>query len=161
MGYGYHESMSRPNSTPQEMVLYFTSDVNANVKVEIPGTGWIRNYVVAANTVTESDTMPKSGIYDSRLIKEAIYNTGIHITSDNPIVAYAHIYNSSVSGATLLFPVTTLGQDYYSLNFTQRSFIANSNSWVYVIATEDNTEVEIIPSGNTLTHSANKSYYDT
>jgi hypothetical protein len=157
VAYGYHESMSRPSST-QEMVLYFTSDVDANVKVEIPGRGWVRNYLVTANSVTESDTMPKSGPQDSRLLNEAIFNTGIHITSDNPIVAYAHIYSESVSGATLLFPVSTLGQDYYSLNFTQRSNIEFSNSWAYVIATDDNTEVEIIPSGNTLNHSANQSF---
>ena len=87
--------------------------------------------------------------------------SGIHITSDHPIVAYAHIYNSTNSGASLLFPVNTLGQDYYSLNFTQKANTDNSNSWAYVVATEDNTNVEITPSAPTLTHAAGVSFIVT
>ena len=156
VGYGYHHGMITGND--QNMVLYFTSDVAANIKVEIPAVGWSKTYAVAANGVVESDIMPKSGAQDARMITEGVHKTGIHITSDNPVVAYAHIYNSSVSGATLLFPVNTLGRDYYSLNFTQRSNADNSNSWAYVIATEDNTVVEIIPSAKTLTHAAGAAF---
>src|SRR4051812_40758060 len=89
VGYGYHQAMADPSNL-QDMVLYFTSDVPATVKVEIPLMGWSRTYQVAANSVTESDPMPKAGAQDARLVLEQTYNTGIHITSDNPIVAYAH-----------------------------------------------------------------------
>lgn len=157
VGYGYHQAMVG-NGNNQDMVLYFTSDVSATVKVEIPGVGWTKTYQVTANSVTESDTMPKNGIQDSRLLSEGLYNTGIHITSDNPIVAYAHIYSSSNSGASLLFPVNTLGQEYYSLNFTQKANTFASNSWAFVIATEDNTMVEITPSAKTLTHNAGETF---
>ncbi len=153
VGYGYHHSMTVGNE--QNMVLYFTADVASVVTVEIPSLGWSKTYNVAANAVVESDNIPKSSSQDARLLTEGLYNTGIHITSDKPIVAYAHIYDASVSGASLLFPVQTLGQDYYSLNFTQRSNADNSNSWAYVVATEDNTAVEITPSAATLTHAAN------
>lgn len=152
VGYGYHQAMADDNS--QNMVLYFTADASATVKVEIPGVGYAKTYQVAANTVTESDPMPKGGAQDARLSTESLYNTGIHITSDNPVVAYAHIYSSSNSGASLLFPVNTLGQEYYSLNFTQKANTAAANSWAFVIATEDNTTVEITPSANTLSHVA-------
>ncbi|WP_018614638.1 T9SS C-terminal target domain-containing protein [Segetibacter koreensis] len=157
VGYGYHQSMTN-SANPQDMVLYFTSDVAATVKVDIPGIGWSRTYQVAANSVTESDAMPKSGTQDARLLSEQVYNAGIHITSDNPIVAYAHIYSTSVSGASLLFPVNTLGQDYYSLNFTQKTNAPESNSWAFVIATEDNTLVEITPSAKTQTHAAGQPF---
>jgi gliding motility-associated-like protein len=153
VGYGYHQAMVGADNS-QDMVLYFTSDVSATVKVEIPGVGWSKTYQVTANTVTESDPMPKSGAQDARLHSDSLYNTGIHITSDNPVVAYAHIYSSTNSGASLLFPVNTLGQEYYSLNFTQKANTFASNSWAFVIATEDNTMVEITPSVNTLTHAA-------
>lgn len=151
VGYGYHQAMVGADNN-QDMILYFTSDVAATVKVEIPGVGWTKTYQVAANTVTESDPIPKSGSQDARLSSEQVYNTGIHITSDNPVVAYAHIYSATNSGASLLFPVNTLGQEYYSLNFTQKANTYASNSWAFVIATEDNTVVEIIPSAKTLTH---------
>ncbi len=156
VGYGYHQSMNVDNN--QDMVLYFTSDVAATIKVEIPAVGWVRTYNLNANSVKESDPIPKVGSQDARLLVEGTSKAGIHITSDKPIVAYAHIYNSTNSGASLLFPVKTLGQDYYSLNFTQKANTDNSNSWAYAIATEDNTTVEIIPSANTLTHTAGVSF---
>ena len=132
----------------QNMVLYFTSDRNATVTVEIPLLNWTRTYTVTANQVTTTEIMPKSGAQDARLVTEGLSNKGIHIVASSPIIAYAHIYNQSVSGATLLFPVSTLSNEYYSLNFTQVSNQAYSYCYAYVIATEDNTVIEITPSAN-------------
>jgi gliding motility-associated-like protein len=134
----------------QNMVLYFTSDRNATVTVDIPGLNWTRTYNVIANQVTSSDTIPKSGPQDARLVGEGLSNKGIHIVSSTAIIAYAHIYNQSVSGATLLFPVSTLSREYYSLNYDQVSNNNYSYSYAYVIATEDNTTIEIIPSATTV-----------
>jgi hypothetical protein len=163
VGYGSHVAMYTgnnnnliPNTTTgglQNMVLYFTSDQNAEVTVEIPATGWIRTYKVFANQVTTSDIIPKTGQDDARITAEGKSNRGIHILSDVGIIAYTHIYNSSVSGASLLFPVSTLGRDYYSVNYAQVSNAYNSLAYAYVIATEDNTNIEIIPSVNTLNYS--------
>lgn len=155
VGYGYHRSMSsnyelnRPNQyNLQDLVFYFTSDKDALVTVDIPGVSGFTPlvYAVKANKVAVSDPMPKSGISDTRLRIPGQSNKGIHITSDVPIVAYAHIYDQSVSGASLLFPTSTLGKDYYSVNFTQSSNDLESNSFFFVIATENNTSVEITPS---------------
>ncbi|MFZ9660929.1 MAG: IgGFc-binding protein, partial [Chitinophagaceae bacterium] len=159
VGYGshvrmYHTTSNDPDKydlNKQNMVLYFTSDRDANVVVEIPGlSNWRRLYSVKANKVTASEIMPKgtSGI-DARLMTEGKSTKGIHITSDVPIIAYAHIYNGNQSGATLLFPTPTLGRDYYSLNYKQVSNENDSYSYAFVIATEDNTDVEIIPSAKT------------
>ncbi|MES2329292.1 MAG: PKD domain-containing protein [Bacteroidota bacterium] len=137
-------------SNSQDMVLYFTSDKNANVVVEIPGIAYSKTYTVTANQVTTSDPIPKTGSQDARISGVGIYDRGIHITSDVPIVAYAHIYNASVSGASLLFPTNTLGKDYYSVNYTQSSNNIFSNSFFFVVATEDNTTVEITPSVATI-----------
>lgn len=167
VGYGAHVNMYNSNGTvnttggSQDMVLYFTSDQDAVVTVQVPATGWTRTYNVKANAVTESDAMPKTGADDARLAAEGKSTKGIHITSDKPIVAYAHIYNASVSGATLLFPTPTLGQDYYVLGFTQVSNSAYSYPFAFVIATEDNTTVEITPSASTLTHVAGVAFTTT
>ena len=156
VGYGSHVNMYNTDGSvnntsggSQNMVLYFTSDQNANVTVEIPATGWTRTYTVLANQVTTSDIIPKTGADDARLSDEGKSNKGIHIISDVGIIAYTHIYNASVSGASLLFPVSTLGRDYYSVNYTQVSNSRYSYGFTYVIATEDNTNIEIIPSANT------------
>lgn len=152
LGYGYHVAMAgnSANGGSQDMVLYFTSDKNANVTVDIPGVAYTRSYTVTANQVTVSDVIPKSGGSDARINGPGLYNRGIHITSDVPIVAYAHIYASAVSGASLLFPTNTLGKEYYSINFTQSSNQTYSNCFFFVVATEDNTSVEITPSAANL-----------
>ncbi len=155
VAYGYHQVMLGNNS--QDMVLYFAAEQASTVTVSIPGTGYTQTYNVAANSVLTSAPIPKAGIQDARLLTEtgAPENKGIHITSTNPIVCYAHIYNQSVSGATILFPTNTLGRDYYSINFENNSNTTNSNCWAYVIATDTGTTtVEITPSAATLTKPA-------
>ncbi len=72
-------------------------------------------------------------------------NKGIHIKSDFPIVAYAHIYGSANSGATMLIPTNSWGTSYKTINSRQATASA-AYSFFYIIAKEDNTPVRIIPS---------------
>ncbi len=151
LGYGYHvRYVTGVPVNQQELILYFTSDQNANVTVEIPNIGYAVTYTVVANQITVSAPLPKAGGQDARLTSAGLSNKGIHITSDKPIVAYAHIFNQSVSGASLLFPTNTLGKEYYSVNYTQRSNEGASNSFFFVVATEDDTQIEITPSATNL-----------
>ena len=130
-------------ASPSAMVLYITSDVATSGQVDfVDGTTAIP-FTVTPNTVT-SVNVPTNQF----LATEGQFKKGIHITSLKPIAVYAHIYASSVSGATLLLPVNTLGKNYYSLNYTQLSNSGAANpsySTFAVIATEDNTTVEITP----------------
>jgi len=160
VAYGNHASMFNADGTvnttggSQDMVLYFTSDRNAVVTVSIPASGWTRSYNITANQVTTSDILPKSGPGDARILAEGKSNKGIHITSTEPVIAYAHIYDGAISGASLLFPTTILTNEYYSINFKQTSNDQNSYSYCYVVAVEDNTTIEVIPSANTINHLA-------
>lgn len=145
LGYGNHQQMYAGNQ--QGMDVYITSDVNTTAVVEIPGTGFSQNVTVTANQVI-SVTIPQNAILNA----EGKENKGIHVKADKPVVVYAHIYFASVSGATLCLPVSTLGRDYYSVNFTQvaqPNLNSNSYSYFFVVATEDNTTVEITPSATT------------
>ena len=134
VGYGSHVSMYSATGSlvssggGQDMVLYFTSDHDANITVEIPGVNYKQTYKLIANTVITSDPIPKTGDQDARIAVEGKLKTGIHITADYPIIAYAHIYQGSISGASLLFPTNTLGQSYYSLNFKQVS-VCRQRKW--------------------------------
>ena len=158
VGYGYHERMIAGSGGSQDMVLYFATEAITTVTVSIPGTGYSQTYSnIPANTVFTSAPIPKTGAQDARLTAEstAPENKGIHITSDKPIVAYAHIYNSSVSGATILFPTNTLGKEYFSVNYKNISNTDNANCWFYVVACDTGTTtVEITPSANTINHNA-------
>ncbi len=125
------------------MDVYVTSDVNTEATLELPGLGTSQTYVVNANQLTRI-TIPSQAFLDN----EGIFDKGIHLTSLKPVVVYAHIYYSSVSGASLCLPVATLGREYYSVNYKQEAQAdvnANSYSWFFVVATEDNTDIEITP----------------
>ncbi|HRN78869.1 MAG TPA: PKD domain-containing protein [Ferruginibacter sp.] len=165
VGYGHHQFMEVGQSNGQEMVLYFSAEQAANVRVTIKNTTYIRDYSVPANSVIISELIPKSGANDARLITlpcsfvppgfpcggEGIFpRHGIHIESDVPIVAYAHIYGSASSGATMLMPVETWGYSYITLN-SKQNYASNCFSWFYVVASEDNTLVEITPAATTRT----------
>ncbi|RYZ51305.1 MAG: hypothetical protein EOP49_12045, partial [Sphingobacteriales bacterium] len=165
VGYGHHQFMEAGQNNSQEMVLYFSAEQAANVTVTIDGTAYVRNYSVPANSVITSELIPKGGAFDARLITlsctfvpnpvtdacggEGVFQRkGIHITSDVPIVAYAHIYGSASSGASMLMPVETWGYSYVTLNSKQQ-YAANCFSWVYAIAQHDNTVIEVTPVATT------------
>lgn len=161
VGYGLHCRMFQ-NTTggTQDMVLYFATEAVTNVTVSIPGLGYSQTYSnIPANSIFSTSPLPKTGTQDARLITEGVSSQGIHITSDKPIVAYAHIYNNNVSGATLLFPTTTLGKEYYSINFEQHSNEGNSNCFFYAVAVDTGTTtIEVIPSATTQSMIAGKTY---
>ncbi|HEX5551851.1 MAG TPA: PKD domain-containing protein [Chitinophagaceae bacterium] len=161
VAYGYHVRFVTGNPVnAQEMVLYFATEAVTNVTVSIPDLGYSKTYSnIPANTIFTTSPLPKYGSADARLLTEGISDKGIHITSDEPVVAYAHIYNNSVSGATLLFPTNTLGQQYYSINFDQKSNDNYSYPYFYVIAADTGTTtIEVTPSANTQTMTAGQTY---
>ncbi len=160
LGYGSHVSMySGTNGGTQRMVLYIATELASVVKVEIPNLGYSQTYNIPANTVFTTNTIPQTGAQDARLTAEGISNKGIHVTSDKNVVAYAHIYNGSISGASLLFPTTVLGKEYYSINYTQTSNEANSYPYFFVVATDTGTTtIEVIPTANTQNMNAGTTY---
>jgi gliding motility-associated-like protein len=144
-GYGHHQFFTSPRGNGEKMILYLSAEEPARVTVSINGTSWTRTYDIPANTVVPTDILPKSGPDDPRLLTEGISDRGIHIVSDTPIVAYAHIYGETSSGATMLLPVETYGYNYVSLNSDQ-AYAADCYSWFFVVASGDNTKVRITPS---------------
>ncbi|NLR59502.1 T9SS type B sorting domain-containing protein [Chitinophaga polysaccharea] len=147
VGYGHHQFFSGDNS--QNMVLYLNAQDSANVTVRINGTSWERVYHIPSNKTITTEIIPKNGLNDARLIEEGLSDKGISIESDVPIVAYAHIYGSASSGATMLLPVGTYGYEYATMS-SRQNYSTDTYSWFYVIADYDNTKVEITPSVPTL-----------
>lgn len=160
-GYGLHYFMEPGQNNSQEMVLYFSAEETAHVTVTTRGAAanTVKQYTVPANSVIASDPMPKSGAADCRLFdypisyggqgSDRLFNRSVHIESDVPIVAYAHISGAGSSGATMLMPVESWGYSYRSLNIRQviRGVTTGEGcfSWLFVVADHDNTVVEITP----------------
>ncbi|QHS62962.1 T9SS type B sorting domain-containing protein [Chitinophaga agri] len=144
VAYGHDRSFITDND--QNLALHFVAGATpARVVVKVNGTAWGRDYLVPANSSFTTDFIPKSGLSDARLTGEGLYPFGISIESDAPITAYAHQYNWSTAGATLLMPVGTYGYEYRPMTARQYAD-ANAFSWFYIIADNDSSVVEITPS---------------
>ena len=142
--YSYHVGMVT-NNPSLTMTLYITSDVNTNYTVEIFGLAPIQTGSIAAGQVVQVN------VSNSNFLNAAGKFTGktVRVTSDRGVVVYSYITLSAQSGATVCLPTNVLGREYYSMNYTQLSNENNSNSYFTIIAVEDNTTVEIIPSAPT------------
>jgi gliding motility-associated-like protein len=102
-----------------------------------------QTFTVQANQVTEVN-IPRNQAYIGELERNRIlYGRGIHIIVDQgqaPIVAYAHIFASNRSAATLLLPVEALGQKYFATTLYE---LDSGLDYITVVATEDSTRVHI------------------
>lgn len=130
------------------MSLYITGDAATSGTVSSADGAFTYPYTITPNNITIVNIDASAYLNgQSQFLK------GIHITSLKPVVVYAHIFASNRSGATLVLPVATLANDYYTINYTQRPSSTGVNgggsvpvySSLCVIAAEDDTEVEITP----------------
>ena len=71
---------------------------------------------------------------------EVIQKTGNHVVTDHPAAVFAQLN----SDATQIIPTANLGNEYYVMCYTPRSITE-----FLIVATQDNTQVEITPSVNT------------
>jgi gliding motility-associated-like protein len=145
----YMDHIDGAGNGGSQMYLYITSNVNTTGNVTVANNSFSTTFSVIANQVAVVPIPASAFLGDT----EGKFLKGIHITSVKPVAIYAHIFAQSVSGATLLLPVNAMGKDYYSINYTQASnSLVQQNekkpsySVLMVVATEDNTTVEITPS---------------
>jgi gliding motility-associated-like protein len=128
------------------MVAMITSKRNTSGVIRIPGQGWGENFSVAANEVTLIQ-LPRSA---ETLGSESITQTGIHITSQEPVSVYIHQYFGMRSEAAVVLPVETLGKAYYVMSyFGVKLPVGTFPSEFIVVAKEDETTINIELSDDT------------
>lgn len=154
LGYGHSYSFTYDDGpgapiNSQTLTLYISAEEAARVTISVSGTSWSQVVNIPANSVDYSIVLPKNGPSDCRILDEGLSGRGVHIESNVPIVVYAHEFNTQLSGATMLMPVETYGYSYYSVNYTQSQFFFDVYSWFFIVASEDNTRLEITPSADT------------
>lgn len=140
------------------MALYITSDQNATGQVAVNGS--TIPFTVTANNVTTiqftSSSNPSNAVVYNAQVEGIGAKKGIHITSDKPVVVYAHILNAARSGSTLVLPTNVLGKEYYASSYSPISSNSEKSEFA-VVATVDNTIVEITPTAQdaNAVHAAN------
>lgn len=130
-------------SNELQLEFFITSDKDANVVIEIKSIGYRNTLFVQGGTIknVKIDTRAQVRSFDN--IEEA---QGIHITSDNPITVYGLNRRYQTTDTYLGLPVEVLGTEYRVMSY----FVTDDLlSVAAVIATENNTLVEITPSVQT------------
>jgi len=132
----------------QQFQFMLAADVATDVRVSVNGTTYSKTYSLTAGQIITTDEIPKSGLNDARLLEEGLSGRGILIESNHPIAASAVVGKMNA----LLMPTGSYSKDYTTLGVRQFSGYpdpAMGTSWVNVIADNDNTVVQITPSGAT------------
>ena len=136
------------DATASAMGIYITSDVAATGTVTVGAVSI--PFSITANTVKRvfigpngGGDAPNTNVYLSQ--QDGIgLGKAIHVTSDKPVVVYAHIVRSARSGATLVLPTAVWGREYIAPSYGNAGASA-SNGTITVCASESNTVVEITP----------------
>ncbi|MGV3639010.1 MAG: PKD domain-containing protein, partial [Adhaeribacter sp.] len=140
------------------MSLYLTAETNATAAVTIGGSPVPGSpFALKARQTTIVDIDPAAAhVFAAGQVE----NKGIHVTAGEPLVVYAHLHFGARnrSSASLVLPTEALGQDYYSLNYTQpiSGLPAGEKAFsqLTVVAAEDQTQVQITPAAATTANQA-------
>ena len=83
---------------------------------------------------------------------EVVQDRGIHLTSEKPVNVYALNYDRNSADVAVIYPVESLGTEYYAMCYTPHVNLFNDgtaegrNSEFLIVATQDTTVVSITPS---------------
>ncbi len=169
-GYGYHSRMSNNDNTNGAwMSLYISAKQAATVRVSLPGIAdpsFPRTITIPANTSVEVTNFPQgdfnnnndnpTNLPDARLYFTGITPRGIHIESLNgvPVAVYEHTYGKDAAGAMLIFPTNTWGATYNVVSLGGKSNSGVPNSFFFVMAAQDQTQIEITPTADIIDSSS-------
>ena len=119
-----------------------------------PNTNWTQTFDVEANNITLID-IPENQAYNETSIYETPSNKGLMIVTTDTVSVYCTNIAANSFDASYVLPIEALADEYiiqtYEQSSTGSSGIAEYlTSAFLIVATEDNTTIDIIPSTSTL-----------
>lgn len=150
---------------------WVTTQVLISAKRDCSGTvsnplnGWSQSFTVRANNITTIEIPERQGYHDGNNY-ESISDRAIKIVANDTISVYCTNIAYVSFDASFVLPVESLGDDYIIQGYDQSTAGSindyvnyNETSAFVIVATEDNTEIDITPSVNTLGgHTANTTF---
>lgn len=128
---------------PQDNFISLWSRTNATVTISNPAKGFNTVVNLTANNAS-TVTIPASA--STHTLHEQVDSFGLEITSTADITVLA-TSTANTSDGTYLYPLDNLGTEYYAISFAASGVGFNQGkSSIVIVATEDNTVVEITPS---------------
>lgn len=134
-----------PNGNIQYQIA-LTSETNAQATIRIPSISYTTTVNIVPGVTTQVN-LTNSAIIPSG---EGLRNTGIQVTATADISVFATYQSNARTESTLVLPVQALGSSSEYIVTTIAPESANGNSNLVIVATQDNTQIEVIPSAPTL-----------
>jgi gliding motility-associated-like protein len=145
--FSFMDNLDLSSNGPPVFTLEITCDVNTNGVIALPVTGFTQTFAATAGQVTEI-ILPAGVFY--HIGSESSDNCGFRVTSDNPISLRVMHHRLYFSDATIVLPITELGNDYMVIAHDDDIPVSGGMSEFVVVATEDNTTLDITPSTFTI-----------
>lgn len=147
----YQESDPKRPAGELFLELFLTGEEDTKVIIEIPGINYRTEIFVRGKTI-QNVRIPSLAQVKSFHVVEKL---AVHIVSQKPIFVYGLNRRFQTTDTFLAFPVEVLGTDYrvmcYTVSIEMLPIFA-------IVATENNTEVTVIPSFDTEFHPANQPF---
>lgn len=147
---GFMENLDYLSNGPPAFSILISSDVNTSGTVTMPAASLSINFTVAAGQVTEL-VLPSAPLPYYAFGSENVDTMGILITANDPVSVSTHHERLYFSDASIVLPETELGDAYMIMAHSDDFYAVTSGKSEFVIvATENNTWVDITPSAVTL-----------
>lgn len=125
-----------------EFTVFISSEQSASGIIEIPLLGWSQ----AFNTVVGQTTAIEIPAIANNNVSGMVENRGVHLTSSSPINVYAMNHVNNSADATRILPKPFLDISYFVHGYQgQTNLVDTLRSELLIVATENGTELNIIP----------------
>lgn len=148
------KSLDSVNIQSEKAVLILTANENTTGTIKTPRQTISFTLAKGQQLIREFDAIgeglihPASGKVEPRFV---------HVSSSGNLAVHALNGRAYSTGSTVVLPVESLGFDYMVMSHHEKNYVTSSDlrhttmeSSMIVVGTEENTEVEIIPSVRTL-----------
>lgn len=141
--FGYMDNIvSSVETVPLE--VYVSSERVTSGTITIPGLGFTQTFNVNSNSTTSISIPSNAAAADA---SDRVESKAIHIVTCDTVSVYAINKGRESSDATLIYPTPSLGSTYYAIS--RKGDDDHAGSQLLIVATENNSIIEITPSANT------------
>ncbi len=139
----YKDTQSRNQKNNLQLELFITANEDAEVFIEVTSIGYRQRLKVRGGTVQNVKVDPLAQIVSSEVIET---DRAVHIKSDKPITVYGLNRRKQTTDTYLGLPKHVLGTEYRAMAYSISEGLISEFA---VVATEDDTRVQIIPTVET------------
>ena len=165
MGNGYRTNDTQGGAYIINQVLV-SGKRNCTGTISNPNTGWSQSFFVQANSITTIDNL-EAQAYVETSDNERIVQKGLRIVTTDTVSVFCTNIAPVSFDASYVLPIHALADDYMVQTYDQSVYVGMSydfeqylTSAFLVVATEDNTTVDITPTVASFTgfHPANETF---